>query len=88
MRIEERCERRLSEVPEVDELRLRIINHLRHGNSAVEIKHLWSGYLAALVEWGLIDRQRYMALSRLIGGIRTDELYHLFADEPMPVTDE
>lgn len=88
MRIEVGCVERSSEVPQVDELRLRIVNHLRHGTSVVEVRHLWSGYLAALVEWGLIDRQRYVALSRLIGGIRTDELYHLFADAPMPATDE
>jgi hypothetical protein len=88
MRFEEEREGRVSEVPEVGELRLRINNHLLHGSSSVEVRHLWSGYLAALVEWGLIDRQRYVLLSRLIGSISTDDLYHLFADEPMPVRDE
>jgi hypothetical protein len=74
------------ELPEVDELKSRIANHLHHRSSSVEVRHLWSGYLAALMEWGLIDRRSYVALSRPVGQVRVDELYHLFADEPMPVS--
>ena len=75
------------EIPDI-KARCRITGHLRCMTSAVEVKHLWSGYLAALLEWELIGQREYVALSRLISGIRTDELYYLFADEPIPVESE
>lgn len=72
------------EKPDAEELRCRIINQLRRSGSTTEVVHLWSGYLAALREWGLIDSKVYVALARLVGPIRDDELYQLFADAPMP----
>ncbi|GAB3103645.1 hypothetical protein [Lysobacter terrae] len=74
------------EIPGEDELRCRIINHLRHSGQTLEVTHLWVGYLAALLEWGLIDHRIYVGLSRLFNGVCDDELYHLFADAPVPPT--
>lgn len=72
------------EIPGEDELRCRIINHLRDSGQTSEVTHLWVGYVAALLEWGLIDHRIYVGLCRLFTCVRDDELYHLFADAPMP----
>ena len=72
------------EIPSEDELRCRIINHLRRSGPTPEITHLWVGYLAGLLEWGLIDHRTYIGLSRLFNRVNDGELYHLFADAPIP----
>lgn len=69
------------EYPTEDELRRRILHHLERRGPTEKVCCLWQGYLAALVEWGLIDSRRYDALMKLIPDTRTTELYELFADE-------
>lgn len=72
------------ETPDIHELVNRIHNHLYRSGSTTEVTHLWSGYLAALIEWGLIGQEEYEWVASLIGGVREAELYQVFADGPMP----
>ena len=72
------------EYPSEKELRCRIVNHLNRSGRTDEVGYLWNGYLAALREWGLIDNKMYARLQHLVGYIKEDELYQLFADAPMP----
>ena len=53
-------------IPDEDELRSRILAHLqaRPGNPFVAA--VWNGYLASLVEWGLIDGNVHSRLSDLV----------------------
>jgi hypothetical protein len=56
--------------PHVEELRHRIVSHVRrHSHGDAEVRNLWSGYLIALAEWGLIDDDAY--------GVLRDHLYQL-----------
>ena len=72
------------ELPSEDELRCRIIHHLRRSGPTPEVTHMWVGYLAGLLEWGLIDHRTYIGLSRLLSRVQDAELYLLLADTPMP----
>jgi len=72
------------EYPNEEELRCRIVNQLNRSGQTVEVGYLWNGYLAALREWGLIDNRMYVALGNLVGYVKDDDLYQLFADAPMP----
>lgn len=72
------------EYPTVEELQRRVTSHLSSRGSTSEVVHLWNGYLAALVEWGLIERRAYISLSRLVREVNVPDLYQLFADEPLP----
>ena len=52
--------------PRVEELQRRIVAQLeRHGDDD-EVIHLWCGYLAALLECGLIGDDSYNAVSALL----------------------
>ena len=64
-------------IPDEDELRSRILAHLeaRPGNPFVAA--VWNGYLASLVEWGLIDGNVHSRLTNLVpkpGSIETIEI--------------
>ena len=68
------------ELPSEDELRRRILHHLERRGPTQTVCGMWQGYLAALVEWGLIDSRRYDTLVALIPDARLTELYELFDD--------
>ena len=68
------------EYPSETELRRRITHHLERRGPTPTVCGMWQGYLAALVEWGLIDSSRYDALLALIPDARLTELYELFDD--------
>lgn len=71
----------LLEYPTTEELRRRLLHHLRRRSATPEMRHLWRGYLAAPAEWNLIDRAAYLALGRLIKDVSDADLYQLFAGE-------
>lgn len=60
-------------IPDEDELRSRILAHLeaRPGNSFVAA--VWNGYLAGLVEWGVLDGNAHARLSQLVPKPGSDE---------------
>ena len=65
-------------IPNENELRSRILAHLeaRPGNPFVAA--VWNGYLASLLEWGLIDVNAHLRLSDLVpkpGSIETVEIF-------------
>lgn len=74
----------LLEYPTTEELRRRLVNHVRRRSATPEMRQLWRGYLAAPVEWNLIDRAAYLALGRLIKDVSDADLYQLFAGETAP----
>ena len=64
-------------IPEEDELRSRILAHLsaRPGNPLVAA--VWSGYLAGLIEWGVLEPDAHSRLSNLLpksGSLETVEI--------------
>ena len=65
--------------PRIEELQRRIVAQLeRHGDGDVVI-HLWCGYLAALLEWGLIGDDSYNAASALLPRVGGTVLLDLFS---------
>lgn len=67
--------------PTEDELHNRITNQLTWRNSSDAVALIWRGYLAGLLEWGLIEVGVYDSLSKLLPEIGNKELYELFSDE-------
>ena len=64
-------------IPEEDELRSRILEHLqaRPGNPLVPA--VWQGYIASLLEWGVIDVSTHARLCAILpepGGIEMVEI--------------
>jgi hypothetical protein len=69
--------------PTEEELRNRIRRQLQWHGSTDTVALIWHGYLAALLEWGVIDIQIYDRLISLLPSIGYKELDELFADEPI-----
>jgi hypothetical protein len=64
--------------PNIEDLQRRCIAQLaRHGNDD-EVIHLWCGYLAALLEWGLIGDDAYNAVSALLPRVGGEALLDFF----------
>lgn len=65
--------------PKIEELQRRLVAQLeRHGDDD-EVIHLWCGYLAALLEWGLIGDDSYNAVSALLPRVGGTVLLDLFS---------
>ncbi|MBF6025032.1 hypothetical protein IU514_13455 [Lysobacter niastensis] len=65
--------------PRIEELQRRIAAQLeRHGDED-EVIHLWCGYLAALLEWGLIGDDAYNAASALLPRVGGTVLIDMFS---------
>jgi hypothetical protein len=64
--------------PTVEEFMMRIPRHLehRHNNDAVNL--LWHGYLAGLMEWGMLSPDEYHGLRVLLREIGEDERREIF----------
>jgi hypothetical protein len=56
----------LNGYPEEEELRRRILNQLSWHASSDVVGVLWLGYLAGLLEWGVIDIDVYGRLKNLL----------------------
>ena len=62
-------------VPSESELRERLTAHLAARPDSPEVVIAWSGYLAALTEWGVIDHQMHSRLSNILPkGIGNEEI--------------
>ncbi len=69
-------------VPTEEELANRIVRQLSWRNTET-VALIWRGYLAGLLEWGLIEVSTYGRLSKLLPKVGGKALYELFADEPI-----
>ena len=69
--------------PTKEELHDRITRHLEWRGSTDTIALIWRGYLAALLEWGLIEVHAFNKLSALLPDVGYKELHELFLDEPI-----
>ena len=56
----------MPELPTEDELRSRIERHMARRPGADTVVQTWTGYLAGLLEWGLIDADAYRRLGALM----------------------
>ncbi|WP_244391476.1 hypothetical protein [Burkholderia pseudomallei] len=69
--------------PTVEELRNRILRQLEWRGPTTEVASVWRGYLAALIEWGLLDVADHEALISLLPVKGAKEAVELSADEPL-----
>jgi hypothetical protein len=69
--------------PTEEELRNRITRQLDWHDSSDTVALLWRGYLAGLIEWGLIEVHVHERLCKLLPKIGVKELDELSADEPL-----
>ena len=70
-------------IPTEEELRNRIMNQLKWRGATDTVVLIWHGYLAALLEWSLINPSVYKKLSNLLPQKGNKEICELFADEPL-----
>ncbi|MFA5951345.1 MAG: hypothetical protein WC807_13780 [Hyphomicrobium sp.] len=68
-------------LPKKDEFIFRIKEHLQHRDSDV-VRLLWKGYLAALLEWGLLEVNDYDELKVLFSDVGKEELREIFLGFP------
>lgn len=67
----------MAQLPTKAELQARITDHIRHrANDTVHL--LWKGYLAALMEWGLLQPDDYHDLNELLDEIGEEERREIF----------
>ena len=53
-------------IPEEDELRSRILKHLKARPNNPFVAAVWQGYISGLLEWGVIDGNMHSRLLRLL----------------------
>ena len=69
--------------PSEEELSNRLLKHLMWRESSPEVSLLWEGYLAALLEWGLIEVQINDRLMAHIPDVGLKELHELAVGAPI-----
>ncbi|NSX12965.1 hypothetical protein HTY52_02575 [Cupriavidus taiwanensis] len=69
--------------PTEEELRDRIIRQLEWRGSSDVVALIWHGYLAALLEWGVIELPVFERLFALLPEAGGEELVELSLDEPI-----
>jgi hypothetical protein len=74
--------------PTEEELRNRITRQLEWRGASDTVSLIWHGYLAGLMEWGLIEVHVYDRLKELLPQVGNKELSELFADEPLSAEQE
>ncbi|MEN2674641.1 hypothetical protein [Herbaspirillum huttiense] len=77
----------LNGYPEEEELRRRILNQLSWHASSDVVGVFWLGYLAGLLEWGVIDIDVYGRLKNLLPLVGDKEVHEMFSDEPLSSED-
>lgn len=77
-------ERAMKTLPQEEDILNRINRHLSYSKDTETVALIWSGYISALLEWGLISPDSYQSLSKKLPEIGNAELYELFMDEPFP----
>lgn len=71
-------ENKMRQRPSKQELLRRITEHLAHRNNSDSCNLLWSGYLAALMEWGLLSPDDYHGLRKQLKIDGGEELREIF----------
>jgi hypothetical protein len=71
------------EIPTEEELRSRITRQLKWRANSDEVVLIWHGYLAGLMEWGIIELETYERLSELLPHKGNKVLAELFQGEPL-----
>lgn len=64
-------------IPDKAELRSRILEHLQARPDSPTVAAVWHGYLAGLVEWGVLESQDHVELLKLLpphGKVETNEV--------------
>lgn len=69
--------------PLEEELRNRILRQLEWRSSSEAVALIWHGYLAGLMEWGLLEIEVCDRLRALLPEVGNKELSELFSDEPI-----
>jgi hypothetical protein len=68
--------------PTEEELRERITRHLKARGHAATVALIWRGYIAALLEWGLISPDVHGRLTELLPNVGSAELRDIFLGFP------
>ena len=69
----------MTERPQYDELAKRILEHISSaGADADLVAATWYGYLAALLEWGLIEPEDHSRLYRLVPPLDPNPVVQIF----------
>ncbi|QDQ86085.1 hypothetical protein FNZ07_28530 [Paraburkholderia megapolitana] len=71
----------VSGYPTEEELRKRISRQLSWHSPPDAVALIWRGYLAALLEWAIIENEVYERLEMLLPKVGVKEQVELFADE-------
>lgn len=69
-------------LPTKAELVDRITTHLSRRENSEVVNLLWKGYLAALLEWGLLEVGDYDDLKELVSDVGQEELREIFLGFP------
>ncbi len=78
----------INNYPTEEELRNRITRQLEWRGTSDATVLVWHGYLAGLLEWGLIEVHVYDRLMALLPQVGNKELSELFSDEPLSAEQE
>ncbi|MFA5951346.1 MAG: hypothetical protein WC807_13785 [Hyphomicrobium sp.] len=68
--------------PTIEELRKRMQEHLAYRKDSDVVHLLWKGYLAALMEWGVLEGGDYHELNGVLKEVGEDELREIFLGFP------
>jgi hypothetical protein len=68
--------------PTKAELLGRIIPHVKHHHDSEAIILLWKGYLAALMEWGMLTSDDYHDIDNALGDVHEDLRREVFLGFP------
>lgn len=74
--------------PTEEELRNRITQQLEWRGKSDTVALIWRGYLAGLVEWGLLEFNIYDRLTELLPIVGSKEISELFGGEPLTTEEE
>jgi hypothetical protein len=72
----------MTEKPTKQELLSRMTGHIAHHNDDTTCKLIWKGYLAALMEWGLLQADDYHELNEVAGEVGQPEIIEIFLGYP------
>ncbi len=72
----------MAEKLKIDDLLTRINEHLKHRGGDEDVKLLWKGYLAALMEWGFLYVDDYHELNNMLGERAQDGIREIFLGFP------
>jgi hypothetical protein len=68
----------MAELPTKEEIEKRMTAHLEHRGNSDTVHLLWKGYLAALMDWGILRPDDYHDLNDLLNDVGEEERRELF----------